>query len=129
MQQKVQFAATLLHDPDLIILDEPFAGLDPVNSAMLQEVMLDLERKGKTIIFSTHRMEQVEKLCDAICLVNRGQTVLQGNLREIKRGFGANTILTKVEGDSDFLATLSGVRYVVNTGNFTQLKMQPGADP
>src|SRR6266404_5749436 len=128
MQQKVQFAATLLHDPDLIILDEPFAGLDPVNSVMLQEVMLDLERKGKTIIFSTHRMEQVEKLCDAICLVNRGQAVLQGNLREIKRGFGTNTILARVEGDSDFLPTLPGVRDVVNTGNYLQVKMQPGTD-
>lgn len=128
MQQKVQFAATLMHNPDLIILDEPFTGLDPVNSAMFQEVMLDLERKGKTIIFSTHRMEQVERLCDAICLVNRGQAVLQGNLREIKRGFGSNTIMTRVEGDHAFLADLPGVKDVVNTGNFLQIKMQPGTD-
>ena len=128
MQQKVQFAATLLHEPDLIILDEPFTGLDPVNSAMFQEVMLDLERKGKTIIFSTHRMEQVEKLCDAICLVNRGQTILQGNLREIKRGFGSNTIMVRVEGDRDFLTELPGIREVVSTGNFLQIKIEPGTD-
>jgi ABC-2 type transport system ATP-binding protein len=128
MQQKVQFAATLLHGPDLIILDEPFAGLDPVNSVMLQDVMLELERKGKTIIFSTHRMEQVERLCDAICLVNRGTCVMQGNLRDIKRGFGTNTILTRVEGDTAFLGSLPGVRDVVHSSNFTQIKMQPGAD-
>jgi ABC-2 type transport system ATP-binding protein len=129
MQQKVQFAATLLHNPDLVILDEPFTGLDPVNSAMFTEVMLDLERQGKTIIFSTHRMEQVEKLCDAICLVNRGQTVLAGNLREIKRGFGSNTITVGVEGDHDFIKELPGVRDVVNTGNFLQIKMETGTDP
>ena len=128
MQQKVQFAATLLHDPDLIILDEPFAGLDPVNTVMLQEVMMDLERKGKTIIFSTHRMEQVERLCDAICLVNRGAAVMQGNLRDIKRGFGTNTILTRVDGDTQFMSSLPGVRDVVHSSNFTQIKMQPGAD-
>ncbi len=128
MQQKVQFAATLLHDPDLVILDEPFAGLDPVNTVMLQEVMLELERKGKTLIFSTHRMEQVERLCDSICLVNRGRAVLQGNLREIKRGFGTNTILTRMEGNNGFLATLPGVRDVIHSTNFTQIKMQPGAD-
>jgi ABC-2 type transport system ATP-binding protein len=128
MQQKVQFAATLLHDPDLIILDEPFAGLDPVNTVMLQEVMLELERKGKTIIFSTHRMEQVERLCDDICLVNRGAAVMQGNLRDIKRGFGTNTILTRVDGDTQFMSSLPGVRDVVHSSNFTQIKMVPGAD-
>jgi len=129
MQQKVQFAATLLHNPDLIILDEPFTGLDPVNSAMFTEVMLDLERKGKTIIFSTHRMESVERLCDAICLVNRGQAVLQGNLREIKRGFGSNTIMVRAEGDHEFIAGLPGVKEVLDTGNFLQIKMATGGDP
>ncbi len=128
MQQKVQFAATLLHDPDLIILDEPFTGLDPVNASMLQEVMLDLERKGKTIIFSTHRMEQVERMCAGICLVNKGKAVLQGNLREIKRSYGTNTILLKAEGDHSFLQGLPGVNEVVHNGNFQKVKMHPGAD-
>ncbi len=125
MQQKVQFAATLLHDPDLIILDEPFAGLDPVNTVMLKNVMLELERAGKTIIFSTHQMEQVEKLCEAICLVNRGQSVLEGNLREIKRGFGRNTVVADVEGDWAFLRNLPGVRDVVDTGNSVEIKLLP----
>ena len=112
----------------LIILDEPFSGLDPVNSVMLQDVMLELERRGKTIIFSTHRMEQVEKLCDAICLVNRGQAVVQGNLRDIKRGFGTDTIVVRLEGDTEFLPALPGVRDVAHSSNFTRIKMLPGAD-
>lgn len=128
MQQKVQFAATLLHDPDLIILDEPFTGLDPVNTAMLKDVMLDLKRHGKTIIFSTHRMEQVEKLCEGICLVNRGRRVLEGNLREIKHSFGRNTVVADVEGDGSFLRQLDGVREVVETGNSLEIKLLPGTD-
>jgi ABC-2 type transport system ATP-binding protein len=129
MQQKLQFAGAVLHDPDLIILDEPFTGLDPVNANLLKKVMLELEEGGKTIIFSTHQMEQVERLCDAICLVNKGQSILQGNLREIKRGFGNNTILAGVEGDWSFLKGVTGVREVFDTGNFIQIKMQPKADP
>jgi ABC-2 type transport system ATP-binding protein len=129
MQQKVQFAATLLHDPDLIILDEPFAGLDPVNTAMLKDVMLELKRRGKTIIFSTHRMEQVERLCEAICLVNRGERVLEGNLREIRRRFGRNTILAEVEGDWQFVRDLTGVREAQDTGNQVEIKLFPSADP
>ncbi len=129
MQQKVQFAATLLHDPDLVILDEPFSGLDPVNAAMLKDQMLELKRRGKTIIFSTHRMEQVEKLCEAICLVNRGEQILEGNLREIRRRFGRNTILAELEGDWQFLREVEGVREARDTGNQVEIKLLPGADP
>ena len=78
MQQKIQFIAALLHDPDFIIMDEPFFGLDPVNATLLKDVMLDLKKQGKTILFSTHRMDQVEKLCDSICLINKGNAVLAG---------------------------------------------------
>ena len=81
MQQKIQFIAALLHDPDFIIMDEPFFGLDPVNATLLKDVMLDLKKQGKTILFSTHRMDQVEKLCDSICLINQGNAVLQGDLK------------------------------------------------
>ncbi len=129
MQQKVQFAATLLHDPDLVILDEPFAGLDPVNAAMLKDEMLALKRGGKTIIFSTHRMEQVEKLCESICLVNRGERVLEGNLREIRRQFGRNTIQAELEGDWRFVEGVEGVREALDTGNQVEIKLEPGADP
>jgi ABC-2 type transport system ATP-binding protein len=91
MQQKLQFIATVLHDPELIILDEPFAGLDPVNTNLLKDIMLELKQRGRTIIFSTHRMEQVEKLCERICLINKGRKVLEGELSDIKRQYGAPT--------------------------------------
>ena len=84
MQQKVQFIAAILHDPEFLILDEPFSGLDPANAVVLKDVLLELKKAGKTILFSTHRMDQVERLCDSICLVNQGKAVLEGELREIK---------------------------------------------
>jgi len=129
MQQKVQFVGTLLHDPEIIVLDEPFAGLDPVNVAMLKDVMLEMKERGKTIIFSTHQMEQVEQLCEAICLVNRGRSVLQGNLREIRHSFGRNTIAAEVEGDWRFIEGLRGVSEVVDRGNKIAIKLLPDADP
>src|ERR1700722_7608852 len=81
MQQKIQFISTLLHDPGLIVMDEPFSGLDPVNATLLERTLLELKDQGKAIIFSTHRMDQVEKLCDSICLINKGQAVLTGRVR------------------------------------------------
>ena len=84
MQQKIQFIAALLHDPDLIIMDEPFSGLDPVNATLLQDTLVDLRKQGKAILFSTHRMDQVEKLCDSIALISRGKLLLSGSMREIK---------------------------------------------
>lgn len=97
MQQKVQFVSTIMHDPDLVILDEPFSGLDPINANLLKDIVQDLRRRNKTIIFSTHLMEQAEEMCDEICLINRGQQVLSGNVREIKRGFGHRAIA--IEGE------------------------------
>src|SRR5690348_14775018 len=84
MQQKIQFAAALLHEPEFIIMDEPFSGLDPVNARILKDVILELKQQGRSILFSTHQMEQVERLCDSILLINRGRAVLEGNLREVK---------------------------------------------
>src|SRR5436305_13535014 len=103
MQQKIQFIAALLHDPDFIIMDEPFFGLDPVNAGLLKDVLLDLKKQGKTILFSTHRMDQVEKLCDAICLINHGKSVLQGDLKEVKGLYGKNTIDIQYDGKGNFL--------------------------
>jgi ABC-2 type transport system ATP-binding protein len=90
MQQKIQFIATVIHEPELIILDEPFSGLDPVNTNVLKDIMLDYHKRGHTLIFSTHMMEQVEKLCDTICLINRGRLVMEGALAEVKRRYGRN---------------------------------------
>ncbi|MFC5863785.1 ABC transporter ATP-binding protein [Acidicapsa dinghuensis] len=103
MQQKIQFISCLLHDPGLIIMDEPFSGLDPVNAALLERTLLELRDEGKAIVFSTHRMDQVEKLCDAICLVNKGEAVLSGRVREIKSRYERNHVIIEFEGSSDFL--------------------------
>ena len=98
MQQKVQFVASVLHNPDLLILDEPLSGLDPVSSELLIELVLELKAAGKTIIFSTHQMEVAERVCDDICLINRSRKVLDGSIREVKRGFGRNSVALRFEG-------------------------------
>src|SRR6185436_11658802 len=98
MQQKIQFIMAVLHEPDLVILDEPFSGLDPVNVELLKDVVLELKRTGKTVIFSTHQMELAEKICDDICLINRSQKILDGSLRQIKKSFGRNAVALRMEG-------------------------------
>jgi ABC-2 type transport system ATP-binding protein len=128
MQQKVQFIAGILHDPEFLILDEPFAGLDPANAVVLKDVLLELKKAGKTILFSTHRMDQVERLCDSICLVNQGKAVLEGELREIKSRFGRNHVQMQYEGDGDFLQQSRLVQSFNNYGNYVEVRLVPGAD-
>ncbi len=103
MQQKIQFIASLLHEPDLIIMDEPFSGLDPVNATLLMDTLLELRRDGKAILFSTHRMDQVEKLCDEIAIIYKGRLVLEGDMRAIKSRYPANRIHVNFTGDETFL--------------------------
>ncbi|MBD3290400.1 ATP-binding cassette domain-containing protein [candidate division KSB1 bacterium] len=103
MQQKLQFISTIMHEPDLIILDEPFTGLDPVNSDLIKQIMFEQKQRGATIIFSTHLMEQVEQLCDSICLINKGRIVLGGNIRDVKKEFRKNIIRMEFEGDATFI--------------------------
>jgi ABC-2 type transport system ATP-binding protein len=129
MQQKVQFIAGILHDPEFVILDEPFSGLDPANADVLKDIFLELRNAGKTILFSTHRMDQVEKLCDSICLIDHGRAVLQGELREVKARFGRNNVQIEYEGDGDFLQTLPMVQSVHNFGNYSEVALAKGADP
>jgi len=129
MQQKIQFIAALLHDPEFVVMDEPFFGLDPVNAGILKDVMLEVKGRGKTILFSTHRMDQVEKLCDSICLINRGKPVLQGDLKEVKSRFGKNNVQIAYEGNGDFLAKNELVQSFNNFGNYVEVRMAPGADP
>jgi ABC-2 type transport system ATP-binding protein len=126
MSQKVQFIATIAHDPDIYIFDEPFSGLDPINSEMLKEIVIELRERGKTVLFSTHRMEQVEQMCDDICLFNRGKAVLKGNLREIKQSFGKNTINIEFEGDHSFLDKLQNVRINNRSTNFAEIRVLNG---
>ena len=103
MQQKIQFIAALLHNPSLVIMDEPFSGLDPVNATLLMDALVELRGEGKTILFSTHRMDQVEKLCDHIALIHRGHLVLSGSMREIKSSYPRNRVQINYEGDNGFL--------------------------
>jgi len=129
MSQKIQFIATIVHDPDIYIFDEPFSGLDPINSELLKEIIIELREKGKTILFSTHRMEQVEQMCDDICLFNNGKVVLTGNLRKIKKDFGKNTILLEFDGDGSFIDNLDDVRINNRSTNFAEIRLLDDQDP
>ncbi len=129
MSQKIQFIATIAHDPDIYIFDEPFSGLDPINSETLKEIVLELRENGKTILLSTHRMERVEQMCDDICLFNKGRTVLKGNLRGIKQSFGKNTVNLEFEGDASFLDDLENVRINNRSKNFAEIRVLNGSSP
>ena len=128
MQQKIQFITSVIHDPDLLILDEPFSGLDPVNVELLKEIVLDLKRAGKTIIFSTHQMEVAEKICDDICLLNRSQKVFEGSLREIKSSFGRNSVAVRCEGGDGVLGDPALVSKLVRHADEAQALLAAGAD-
>jgi len=128
MQQKIQFIISVIHDPDLLILDEPFSGLDPINVELLKEVVLDLKRAGKTIIFSTHQMEVAEKICDDICLLNKSQKVFEGSLRDIKRSFGRNSVAVRCEGGDGVLDDPALVSKLVRHVDEAQALLTEGAD-
>jgi len=128
MQQKVQFIAAVLHDPDLLILDEPFSGLDPMSVETLKASVLELQAAGKTIILSTHLMEQAEKLCADICLINRARKVLGGSLREVKQSYGRNTIALRVEGANGVLADNSLIAGIKQHSDYAEVQLADGAD-
>ncbi len=123
MAQKIQFIATVIHRPELIILDEPFSGLDPINMTLLKDLMLELNADGATIIFSTHIMEQAEKLCEKICLVNAGKIVLEGDLREIKKSFGRGSVEIEYSGDVDLIKNSRFVARFNDFGQYVELKL------
>jgi ABC-2 type transport system ATP-binding protein len=129
MQQKAQFIATVLHEPEVLIMDEPMSGLDPVGMDVMREVMLDLHRRGATIVLSSHQMEAVEKLCDRVALIDRGEKVLDGAVSEIKARHGRNTIALAYDGDGAFLAAAPGVVKVTDFGRYVEIRLAPGADP
>jgi len=129
MQQKAQFIAAVIHRPPLLILDEPFTGLDPLNATLIKDIMLELRAQGSTIILSTHRMEQVEMMCDAICLINHGRSVLAGDFRAIKQSYGKNTLRIEYSGDGDFLDLPHLVEKLNHFGALVEVKLRPGADP
>ncbi|MGB2867978.1 MAG: ATP-binding cassette domain-containing protein [Bacteroidota bacterium] len=122
-QQKVQLIISILHRPQLLILDEPFSGLDPVNQILLKDILLDLRQQNIAIVFSTHQMEQVEKMCDNICLINKGKPVLSGGLREVKEQYGTNSVRLEYDGDGSFLRKLPFVRRADVYQNYAELEL------
>jgi len=129
MQQKVQFVGAVMGKPELLILDEPFAGLDPVNQNLFKDAMMEINRAGATIIFSTHQMETAEKLCREIALIDRGRIVLEGPLTAVKSRFGKNSVLVEYDGDGGFLRSLPGVARVDDYGGYREVRLRDGADP
>jgi len=129
MQQKAQFIATVLHEPDLIIMDEPMSGLDPVGMDVMRDVMVDLSRRGATIVLSSHQMDTVERLCDRVALIDKGEKVLDGTMSEVKAAHGKNTVVVAFDGDGSFLGSLPGVAKVSDFGQYVEIKMSDGADP
>jgi ABC-2 type transport system ATP-binding protein len=133
MQQKVQFIATLLHDPDLVILDEPFSGLDPINAQALKDAVLELRRRGKTVIFSTHVMDNAERMCDSVCIIARGEKVLDGFVAAVKRDAGARNIALSLAGGvqngvADVLSDKSLIRKMDDSNNYFEIELAPNAD-
>ncbi len=128
MQQKVQFITAVIHDPDLLILDEPFSGLDPVNVELMKQTILEKKAEGKTIILSTHQMEIAEKLCDDVCMINRSHKVLDGKLREIRRSFSRNAVELQFTGGDGVLQDSSLVANIRESGDDLEVLLAPGAD-
>ena len=133
MQQKVQFIATLLHEPELVILDEPFSGLDPINTQALKDTVVDLKREGKTVIFSTHLMDHAERLCDSVCIIARGEKVLDGGVAVVKAAHGGRHVALAVESnDVDALGPIFSeghlVKRVDDSNRFFEVELADGAD-
>jgi len=135
-QQKIQFIAAILHDPDVLIMDEPFSGLDPVNAGLLKEAFLAMRDRGKTLIFSTHQMEQVEELCEAIAIMDKGRVVEAGNLRDVKRRMGRRVVRLAVDGaDGDgadgaaWVDEIPGVHVTRRGEDYLEMHVADGTDP
>ena len=131
-QQKIQFIAAILHDPEVMIMDEPFSGLDPINVRLLKEAFLAMRERGKTLIFSTHQMETVEELCEAIAIVDRGRVVVHGSVRDVKRAMGRRVVRLATDGDDNFVAGLEGfggVTVSARRADFVELQLTGDVDP
>src|SRR5215204_4562980 len=134
MQQKVQFIGTLLHDPELVILDEPFSGLDPINAQALKDTVVELRKRGRTVIFSTHLMDNAERICDSVCIIARGEKVLDGPVSDIRESHGARNVALSLGGApttavATVLADRSLVSRVDDSNRYFEVEMADGADP
>ena len=128
-QQKVQFIISVIHNPRLLILDEPFTGFDPINQTLIKETVLSFVTDGKIIILSTHQMETAEKLCSDILLMNKGVELYQGSLTNLKKNFGTNTVKIEFDGDAEFLNTLTEVKNMDRYSNFAEVQLKDNIDP
>jgi ABC-2 type transport system ATP-binding protein len=128
MQQKIQFIATIIHDPDLIVIDEPFSGLDPVNTQIIKNILLEQKKSGKTIILSTHMMEQAEVMCDRILMINKGMIVLYGKVMDIKNEHRNNSIFLEFEGNLSSLKGLDQIESIVRYGTYIEIFIKEGHD-
>ena len=130
-QQKIQFIAAILHDPEVLLLDEPFTGLDPVNVSLLREAVVELRSRGKTIVFSTHQMETVEAMCESVAIVDRGRVVVGGPIRDVKRASGRPMIRLSMDGDAelDWVRAIPGVTITRSGFDYSELELQPGVEP
>jgi ABC-2 type transport system ATP-binding protein len=131
-QQKIQFLAAILHDPEVLIMDEPFTGLDPVNVRLLKEAFLEMKARGKTLIFSTHQMETVEELCETIAIVDQGRVVVSGTVRDVKRAMNRQVVRLATDGDDNgaaWLAELPGVKVTADRQDFLELRVPADQDP
>jgi ABC-2 type transport system ATP-binding protein len=125
-QQKVQFICSIIHDPVLVVLDEPFSGLDPVNQILLKDVLQELKQREKAVIFSTHQMDQAERLSDTLCLINKGKVVLGGTVRDVKKRYGKNSLHLEFDGDGAFMAELPGVHRALLYERSAELELTGG---
>jgi ABC-2 type transport system ATP-binding protein len=129
MHQKLQFAVTVINDPALLILDEPFSGLDPINYEMLKNILMEMRGEGKTILFSTHAMHEAETLCDSVLLINKGRKLLDGRLNEICSGQKSNVATVELDGDAAILNTLPIVAHIRQRQNGLDVELKAGHDP
>ncbi|OYV67909.1 MAG: hypothetical protein B7Z72_09045 [Gemmatimonadetes bacterium 21-71-4] len=133
MQQKAQFIGTLLHDPDLVILDEPFSGLDPINAQALKDTVIELKQRGKTVIFSTHMMDNAERICDSVCIIARGEKVLDGRVADVKAEHGVRNVALALDGGPrDAVMAALADRTLVSKyddqNQYFEIELAPGAD-
>jgi ABC-2 type transport system ATP-binding protein len=131
-QQKIQFIASILHDPDVLIMDEPFTGLDPVNVRLLKEAFLEMRERGKTLIFSTHQMETVEELCESIAIVDRGRVIVSGAVRDVKRSMNRQVVRLATDGDDNgagWVNELPGVSVIAQRADYVELRVPADRDP
>ncbi|GHO85125.1 ABC transporter ATP-binding protein [Dictyobacter formicarum] len=130
-QQKIQFLATILHNPSILIMDEPFSGLDPVNAIVLKNAFLEMHRRGKTIIFSTHQLDQVEEMCEDIVIINKGETVVKGSVQEVRRQHGRNIVRLKLENDPQalWLDNMDGVQVTKRRQDYIEMQIRSDLNP